>query len=299
MIQFPGDDQLENPTGQSYGVFGAGGAELYGAINGNSISVTNLNASAITAGTIDASIISVTNINANNITSGTINASTISVTNLSASNITSGTLSADRIGANSIEASKLSVSSLSAISANLGTVRVGGSYGGGLNVYGQAAYFYDSSNKLGGVVYGTNQNIGLGASHGVYLVPGSGYKVVLSENINMNEKSIDACDTIWAHHFNSRCEVAKNINPFDVMKTFEADKTDKSKTNWQKLDHSKLHPSISDSTTNTKINFNNRAEPTKEKQEVIEGFSLNKLVELQRQAILELKDEVDQLKNAR
>lgn len=297
MIQFPGDDQLENPTGQSYGVFGTGGAERYNSINGNSISVTNLNASAITAGTIDASI--------------------ISVTNLSASNITSGTLSANRIASSSIEASKLNVSTLSAISANLGTVTAGtitgvtingstinaGYNGGALNVYGNNFNLKDDGGTTRINIWHTglasnwsqssgpanfqppiNANGGITVAGCFTATPGN--KFGLSNNIDMNEFTIDACNTIWAYNFNSRCEVAKNINPFNVMKTFEADETDKSKSNWKKLDHSKLDKAIY-----------KKSSSLKDKQ--VEGFSLNKLVELQRQAILELKDEIDQLKNAR
>lgn len=152
MIKIPGDDQLENPTGQSYGVFGTGGAEMYGAINGNSISVTNLNASAITAGTIDASVISVTHLNASNITSGTINASTINITNINASNITSGT----------INASLISVTNLSADNIVTGTLTVGS--GGATSIYikrstaysdaflrweGGTRIWSDGSNRLG------------------------------------------------------------------------------------------------------------------------------------------------------
>jgi uncharacterized protein YdcH (DUF465 family) len=292
MIVFPGDDQLENPTGQSRGALGIGGAEQYGAINGNSITVTNLNASAITAGTIDASVISVTNINA--------------------SNISTGTLSADRIASSSISASKLDVETLSAISANLGTVTAGtitgvtingstinaGYNGGALNVYGNNFNLKDTggttriniwhtgtssnwSQSSGPVNFepAINANGGVNVAGCFSATPGN--KFGLSNNIDMNEFTIDACDTIWAYNFNSRCEVADGINPFRVMESFKSTDKEKSK-HWKKLDHNKLDKEVYD-----------------EGENGVQGYSLNKLVELQRQAILQLKKELDEIKNDR
>lgn len=100
----------------------------------------------------------------------------------------------------------------------------------------------------------------------------------------MDENNIDECDTIWAYNFNNRCEVSSGVNPFDVMNSFEADSKDKNE-NWKKVNHSKLHESIYKKTIG------------KEKK-IVEGFSLNRLVELQRVAILELKEEVENLKLA-
>lgn len=299
MILFPGDDQLEDSSRQSYGVYSVAGTERFG--------------------TVDASIINVSNLNASSITSGTINASVISVTNINASNISTGTLNADRIGATSITASKLNVETLSAIAANLGTItagtisgstlngntiRVGSGYGGGVYFYGSnGATFYDeSNNEVGGIVASSN-TLGVGAKRDIYLISntsGAGGKTVLSNgNLDMNNLNIDACNNIYAYSFINRCEVAENIDPFEVMKTFEAEQSEKGKKkSWKKLDHNKLDRSIYKSTTREKSKYDvSKKKVINLGEEIQEGYDLGKLVELQRQAILQLKSEIEQLQN--
>jgi len=100
-------------------------------------------------------------------------------------------------------------------------------------------------------------------------------KVKLESNLDMNEKDIDACDTVWAYHFNTRSEVFKG-EPFSILNSLEST-TDKS--GWSIVNHEKLHKDI--------LTINDKGE---------KGYSLDRLIEIQRIAILQLKDEVDKLK---
>lgn len=306
MINFPGDDQLQNPTGQSFGVFlGSGGAERYGSIDGNSISVINLTASSIVSGTIDASVITVSNINASNISTGTLSADRIGASSITASKIATNAVESNKIKAGAVTSDKINVNTLSAITANLGTVtagtingntiNVGGGYGGRIRVYDMGYMeFYNSSGSKRGHIGGASNTLDYDATalHRFYgkihandgiLVGGCmeanrNAKLKLLNNINMNEYSIDACNTIWAYNFNSRCEVAEGIDPFKVMGSFKPTNKKKSK-HWKELDHNQLDEEVYD-----------------ESEDGVQGYSLNKLVELQRQAILQLKQEVEEIK---
>lgn len=91
--------QTAHITGTIYATGGSisGNLIIGGTLNGNNVSITNLNASNITSGSINASLI----------TAGTINGNFVNVVNLNASNITSGTLNSDRINTNTLIAKKI------------------------------------------------------------------------------------------------------------------------------------------------------------------------------------------------
>jgi len=353
MIKFPGDDQRKDASRQSYGAFvDTGGAERYGSVDGNSISVTNLSANNITSGSIDASEISVTNLNADEISSGTLSADRIGANSISASKIEGNTITASEIASSTITATELNVSTLSAITADLGTVNagtingntinVGTGYGGGISVYDQDTLeFYNSSNAKTGYIGGASNYLEYGSNlvghrfyglvrlndddlqvdfgdvvvyEGEVWVSGcaeirADNKLKMNNNIDMNEYTIDACDTIWANSFNNRCEIAEGIDPFEVMASFEPEEGEKNKKKeWRKVDHKKLHSSVYQKTTRkvndrkptkNKKNRNNKLKKQKiEKEEEVEGYSLTRLVELQRQAILQLNKELKEIKNA-
>jgi hypothetical protein len=100
-------------------------------------------------------------------------------------------------------------------------------------------------------------------------------KVFLASNIDMNEKNIDACDTIYAYHFTTRSEVYEG-NPFEVLNTIEPEK--KSGKGWNKLNHDKLHKDI--------LMTNDKGE---------KGYALDRLIEIQRLAILQMQERIVEL----
>jgi len=302
-ITFPGDNPFSEPSRQYSGGQAIGGVEKYQAVNGSTISVTNLNASNVSTGTLSADRIA-----AGAITADKIAANAVTADKINALAVTSG-----KIAASAVTADKISVSSLSAISANIGTItagtiqgitfRVGGGYGGGAYFYGSAgSTYYDSSNNEVGIIYGTSQQFAIGANKDIYLVSnaagGGGKTVLFNGNLDMNNLNIDACNNIYAYSFINRCEVADGIDPFLVMKTFEPEQAEKTKKkSWKKLDHNKLDRSIYKSTKIKKTKLDKvKKEIIDLGEELQEGYDLGKLVELQRQAILQLKDELDQLK---
>ena len=86
---------------------------------GNADSPFSINADNVNAGSINGNVVSVTNLDAVNLTSGTIssariNSDSISAANISAGQITSGTISADRINSTSISAAEINASKITA-----------------------------------------------------------------------------------------------------------------------------------------------------------------------------------------
>ena len=87
MIRFPGDDQLENPTGQSFGAFvNTGGAERFNMINANKITVFDIDAS--TASIKDATIVTAK--------IGNLEVTNAKINDVTASKITTGALQASQ-----------------------------------------------------------------------------------------------------------------------------------------------------------------------------------------------------------
>tara|TARA_B110000503_G_scaffold126803_1_gene195817 strand:- start:416 stop:3277 length:2862 start_codon:yes stop_codon:yes gene_type:complete len=87
-------------------------------IDGNSITVANLSATAITTGTLEASLITVANLSATSITSGVLNADNITVT---------GSISGSRITGGTITGSTLSGGELITTPVDSKSVRISGS----------------------------------------------------------------------------------------------------------------------------------------------------------------------------
>lgn len=138
-------------------------------------------------------------------------------------------------------------------------------------------FFVKSTNSDTSYFHTTNSHVYINTrSNGnLYIGTGTG-KMTMSSNIDMNEKNIDGCDTVWAYHFNTRSEVYKG-EPFEVLKSLEI--SGKSKTGWNKVNHNKVHKDL--------VFTNDKGE---------KGYSLDRLIEIQRLAILELKEEINILK---
>lgn len=213
-----------------------GGKLTAGTVTADRILANSLTATQIAAGAIGAD-----EIQAGAVIAGKIAANAISANEIQAGAITAGKVAANAISANEIQAGavtalKISVANLAAISANLGTVtagtingntiNAGGSYSGGINVYGNALIMYNTSAGEGGRVFGSGSNLRIEAQGQIeaskriafdntsgtgFFVPGCvdatrNSKMFMYDNIDMNEKTIDACDTVWAYNFNSRSD---------------------------------------------------------------------------------------------
>jgi len=103
-----------------------------GNIYTNTITATQIAANTITAtqiasNTITASEIAANTITANEITSNTITASEIAATTITAGQIASNAITTIKINANAVTSTKIDVTNLAAVSANCGSIRVGGS----------------------------------------------------------------------------------------------------------------------------------------------------------------------------
>jgi len=226
-ITFPGDNPYSEPSRQYTGAQGVGGVEKYGAVDGSTINVTNLNASAITAGTIDASVLSVTNINANNITAGNLAAARMQTNVLSAVQATISTLSAIKADLGTITAG-----TINGVTINGSTIN-GGRSGGAVNIFGNNLNLKDSggttriniwhsggSSSWDQPTGALNMQPSINANGGVNtsgcFTASASQKFGLLNNIDMNDFNIDDCTTIWAFNFNSRSDIRlkKDILPF-------------------------------------------------------------------------------------
>jgi hypothetical protein len=119
MIKIPGDDQLENPTGQSFGVHvGVGGAEKFSMINANKITVFDIdagtasikNASISTAkiGDLQVSEAKIANLAVTEAKIANLAVTNAKIKDLSAAKINTGTLTVGRGGATAIAISRSS-----------------------------------------------------------------------------------------------------------------------------------------------------------------------------------------------
>lgn len=100
-------------------------------IDGGKLSITGI-VNGINAGstTINGGKISTDSITASQIAAGAINTSELAADAVTAAKIKAGAVSTDELAANAVTAAKINVSTLSAISANMGTVNVGGNENG-------------------------------------------------------------------------------------------------------------------------------------------------------------------------
>jgi len=335
LIQFPGDDQRADSTGQSFGAFfGSGGVERFSAIDAGTISVTNISATNISSGTLNAdrigadsitathiaaNAVTASEINANAVTAGKINADAVTAGKIAAnaiesSNIQAGQVKAANIETGTITATQITGSTLSAIYADLGTVtagtingntiNVGGIGGGQINICGDGGLVFVQASTGIGVIYPDGSDIyySVNGAHKFWsgdvivyeklVVPGSfeasnSNRLKLENNLDVNWNNIDGVDTIWAYHYYNACEYYEG-DPFEVLDTFKPKSGKRSARvramgkKWKDLDHDLLHKEIYEETTHDK--------------KIIKGYSLNKLVEIQSQAILKLKQEIENLK---
>ena len=284
-----------------------------GTITGNklvayTIQADNIDSNAITSDKISAGAITADKISVRTITADRIKVSSITTSEI---NYVSGSKLVD----GSVSHDKISVTSLSAINANLGTVNagtinglnfnIGGSWGGYARFYGSsAAEFRDSGNNTGGIIYAPGSGF-LGVAANTYLVLVGSTNILCDDDLDMDSHNIGSVNDIYARNFINYCEVAEGIDPFKVLASFKAKSSDKNKK-WKKLDHSKLDKEVYAKRKKVKkAVIGNVIDPlTKKKvrgivrEDIIEeeGYSINKLIELQRQAILILKNEVDKLK---
>lgn len=296
MIKFPGDDQLKDSSRQSYGAFGEGGVERFSALNASTVSVTNLNASNITSGTIDASTITVTNIDAGNISTGTLSADRIGADSITASKIAGNTITASEIAGNTITAGEIAGNTITASQIASGTITANEISTGTITASQIASHTITGSELTTSLIDVTSLSadsiaVGIAASYnGLYVTNGCYFTKDSSNNniyyhTGLNNYDIYDIRDAYAYNYYPRCEVAEGIDPFEVMQTFEPEEQEKGKKKtWKKLDHSKLHKEIY-----------KKAKLDDKKDEITEAYSLNKLVELQRQAILQLKEKIDKL----
>jgi hypothetical protein len=116
MIVFPGDDQLENPTGQSFGVHvGSGGAERYSMINANKITVYD----------IDASTASIKNATITTAKIGDLQVSEAKIGNLAVSEAKIANLAVSEGKIANLAVTNAKINDLSAAKINTGTLTVG------------------------------------------------------------------------------------------------------------------------------------------------------------------------------
>lgn len=242
-------------------------------IASNAITATKINANAVTAGKIAANAIESSNIQAGqvkaaNIETNTITATQIAATTITASEIATNAITADKILANSVTASEIAGNTITGSQITTSLLETTVQFiSGGLAIGGS-----------GRSVTGLDVNGTLITSTG---------KLELSDNIDMNEHNIDACDTIWAYTFGNRCEYYVG-DPFEVLDSFKPKSGKKTARveamgdQWKDLDHDSLHKEIFVKTT--------------ENKKVTKGYSMNKLVGIQSQAIMQLKQEVEKLK---
>ena len=317
MIQFPGDDQRADSTGQSFGAFfGSGGVERFSAIDAGTISVTNISATNISSGTLNAdrigadsitathiaaNAVTASEINANAVTAGKIAANAIESSNIQAgqvkaANIETGTITATQIAAGTITATEIATGTITAdqIASNtLSTSELNFITGdaNSLSVSGLTSTYLDAGNggvspsTPGFIVWPDGCSFTSSGNNGIYYHTG------------FNNYDIYDIRDGYANNWYNRCEVAEGIDPFEVMESFEAEDEEKSSSKkWKKINHGKLHPSIYKK-TKVKRTILEEGKLVESETEV-EAYSLNKLVEFQRQAILQLKQEIENLKKA-
>ena len=315
MIQFPGDDQRADSTGQSFGAFfGSGGVERFSAIDAGTISVTNINATNISSGTLNAdrigadsitathiaaNAVTASEINANAVTAGKIAANAIESSNIQAgqvkaANIETGTITATQIAAGTITTTQIAAGTITATEIATGTITANQIASNTItgseltsSLIETTTQYISGSLAVGG--FGRSVN-GLDVSGRCFFNLGGNNEIY--QHTGFHEKDIYDIRDVYAYHFYNRCEIAEGIDPFEAMESFEVEDKEKSSSKkWKKINHGKLHPSIYKKIKVQRTIFEEGKLVKSEAK--IEAYSLNKLVELQRQAILQLKEEIE------
>ena len=325
MIQFPGDDQRADSTGQSFGAFfGSGGVERFSAIDAGTISVTNINATNISSGTLNADrigadSITATHIAANAVTASEINANAVTAGKVAAnaiesSNIQAGQVKAANIETGTITATQITGSTLSAIYADLGTVtagtingntiNVGGIGGGQINICGDGGLVFVQASTGIGVIYPDGSDIyySVNGAHKFWsgdvivyeklVVPGSfeasnSNRLKLENNMDANQKNIDGCNKIWLHEsIGWYCESFED-DPFPVIASIVENK-DAKKGIRAKADRGNWK-----NIDHSKLDKSIYIEDDNKKP----GIDMLALIMVQNKAIIRLKSGLDKLKN--
>lgn len=95
---------------------------LYGPIDGDTLTIKNINASNIKSGTIDASLITVTNIDADSIKAGAITTDKLDANAVTAAKIASNAITTDKLDANAVTAAKIASNAVTADKIKAGEI---------------------------------------------------------------------------------------------------------------------------------------------------------------------------------
>lgn len=239
-----------------------------GAVTASSVTLTNASigsGSSYTGNVIAEAYIG--NLNASKITAGYISVDRIEALSITAGKIATGTITADQIAGTTITAANIKANTITGAQLSTSLIETTTQYiSGGLKVGGAGA-------SVSGLSVDSSAYFDTGGNNQIY------------QHTGFHDKDIYDIRDGYANNWYNRCEVAEGIDPFEVMASFEAEGAEKDKNkSWKKLNHKKLHKEIyKNVVVNKKTGY------------TIEAYSLNKLVELQRQAILQLKDRLDNL----
>ena len=255
-----------------------------GSITSNEIQSHSISGDVIAFGTLTGDHLNVRTITADRIKTNSI--TTTEINYVSGSKLTFESVTYDKIAAHTITADQIASNTLSTSELNFITGDANS-----LSVSGLTSTYLDAGNggvspsTPGFIVWPDGCSFTSSGNNGIYYHTG------------FNNYDIYDIRDGYANNWYNRCEVAEGIDPFEVMESFEAEDEEKSSSKkWKKINHGKLHPSIYKK-TKVKRTILEEGKLVESETEV-EAYSLNKLVEFQRQAILQLKQEIENLKKA-
>ena len=182
---------------------------------------------------------------------------------LSADSINSGTMSFNYIAGGSAYVHHISISDSTCYNHPLAVDRVYNGQSawfiGGISVGAASEFFGDVyfNNHLLRQVYGIDAPVG--------------QKIVMYDNIDMLENNIDACDTIWAYHFNVRSKVFLG-NAIEYLRKMKPKQGGRGA--WQEVDH------------------NSMGDLKREDDKGKAGYDLAGLVQVNSKAILEILEKI-------
>lgn len=218
-------------------------------IIGNTVTATYVNALNIQATTVKSDWVYAGNLTADQITTGSMSANRITSGSMSASRISGGTLTLGGSGnGNGVLYVQNASNNNGIYMDNAGMVFyddrfstiiwgnssgtphgyigytsstfIVGSISGADEYVASDGHLYLTANSSSKDVSVTaNRNVNLTASNGsVSLSPGGSNKVNCNANLDMKDKDIDACTTIWAYNFSNRSDIRlkKNVEDLSV-----------------------------------------------------------------------------------
>lgn len=181
-------------------------------ISGGKITTGSITSTQIAAGTITADQIAANTITGAKIAGGTVNASNIAALAIRTSHIDAEAVGASEIKANAITAVKIAAGVITADKIASNTITGAQITTGVLET---TAQYISGGLKIGGGAASVNGLV----VNGCFDAP-QGNKFKLQDNIDMNNKNIDACTTIYAYNFTNRSDSklkTKVINLHDTL----------------------------------------------------------------------------------